>query len=90
MVTNSTSIQMRFSDSGPEWIQAKDVRCKLKKILRNSARCLKCRDEVESKTVYDDQTCSCGNVTVDGGLEYLRRSVVDVNLIEETSIQEAN
>ncbi|MEP3295799.1 MAG: hypothetical protein ABJN34_08520 [Litoreibacter sp.] len=60
----------------------------MKKIIQNSARCLKCGDEVESKTVYDTQSCSCGNLTVDGGSEYLKRLVVDVEYVEETSVQE--
>lgn len=62
----------------------------MRRIIRNSARCLKCDEEVESKSVYDTQTCSCGNLIVDGGREYLRRSAVDASLISETSIQDAD
>lgn len=43
------------------------------KIKRNVIRCLKCNDIIESKTVYDFVTCSCGACSVDGGLQYLRR-----------------
>lgn len=44
------------------------------KILRNSVRCLKCNDEIESKHTHDFKYCSCGNIGVDGGKEYLRRA----------------
>ncbi|WP_425278866.1 DUF7695 domain-containing protein [Caldifermentibacillus hisashii] len=36
-------------------------------------RCKKCDDVIESKSVHDFQTCSCGAVEVDGGLEYAKR-----------------
>lgn len=42
-------------------------------ILRNSAKCLSCGDEIESKHRHDFVTCSCGNLSVDGGLCYLKR-----------------
>lgn len=42
-------------------------------ILRNAARCLKCNEVIESKHRHDFVTCSCGNISVDGGKEYLRR-----------------
>lgn len=43
------------------------------KILVNKARCKKCGDVLESKTVHDYKKCSCGAISVDGGLEYIRR-----------------
>ncbi|AXB29679.1 DUF7695 domain-containing protein [Faecalibacterium prausnitzii] len=43
------------------------------KIVRNMIRCKKCRDVIESCTVYDFKFCSCGSCAVDGGHEYLRR-----------------
>ncbi|MCH5325471.1 MAG: hypothetical protein J1E39_09705 [Eubacterium sp.] len=45
----------------------------MKKIIRNAIRCKKCGDIIESKSVHDFKTCSCGAVSVDGGHEYLRR-----------------
>ena len=45
----------------------------MKKILRNAVRCKKCGDIIESKTRHEFQTCTCGNVSVDGGHIYLRR-----------------
>lgn len=42
-------------------------------ILRNSARCLQCGDEVESTHRHDFRTCRCGTLGVDGGHDYIRR-----------------
>lgn len=42
-------------------------------ILRNSARCLHCGDEVESTHRHDFRTCGCGELSVDGGHDYIRR-----------------
>lgn len=42
-------------------------------IKRNAGRCLSCGDVIESRATDDCVTCSCGQCTVDGGLEYLRR-----------------
>lgn len=43
------------------------------KLTRNAVRCLHCGDVIESKTVNDFVTCSCGKAAVDGGLLYRRR-----------------
>jgi hypothetical protein len=42
------------------------------KILRNRARCKLCNDIIESLHRHDYQTCSCGEIMVDGGRDYLR------------------
>ena len=42
-------------------------------IVRNAARCLNCRDVVESRHVHDFVSCSCGQLSVDGGHDYARR-----------------
>lgn len=42
-------------------------------ILRNSARCLDCGDEVESTHRHDFKWCRCGKLGVDGGHDYIRR-----------------
>lgn len=41
--------------------------------MRNLAKCKRCGDIIESKSVHDFQMCSCGSIFVDGGDEYLRR-----------------
>ena len=39
----------------------------------NKAKCLKCGDVIESSHRHDFVTCSCGNLSVDGGHDYLKR-----------------
>jgi hypothetical protein len=41
-------------------------------IIRNAAQCAQCKDIIESTHVHDFKECSCGNIFVDGGREYLR------------------
>jgi len=48
------------------------------KILRNRAVCLRCNTEIESKSTHDFVTCKCGNLSVDGGLDYIKRGCVIV------------
>jgi hypothetical protein len=42
-------------------------------ILSNQVECLKCGDKPFSRHRHDYQTCKCGNVSVDGGMDYTRR-----------------
>lgn len=59
------------------------------RILRNSAKCLLCGEEIESRHRHDFKTCKCGNLSVDGGREYLRRSFGSGDTgYEDTSITE--
>ena len=55
-------------------------------IIRNRARCLSCGDILESRSVHDFVTCSCGNLSVDGGHEYLKRNVRDTSKYVELSV----
>lgn len=57
----------------------------MKKITKNALKCLKCGDIIESKDRHDYVTCSCGNVSVDGGLDYLRRSFIEADSWEDLS-----
>jgi len=43
------------------------------KIKTNKVQCKKCNEIIESKHCHDFVTCSCGEVSVDGGRDYLRR-----------------
>lgn len=56
-------------------------------IVRNSAKCLDCNTEIESTHRHDLKSCSCGNVFVDGGKDYLRRVYMNENW-EDTSIKD--
>lgn len=55
-------------------------------IVRNSAMCLKCEVEIESRHRHDYVTCPCGAVAVDGGKDYLKRSVRPDAEYKDTSI----
>lgn len=44
-----------------------------RRLLVNKAQCLLCQDIIESKSRWDFQMCSCGNLHVDGGLDYVKR-----------------
>ena len=58
-------------------------------IIKNSARCCVCETEIESKHRHDYVSCPCGNLSVDGGTDYLKRSVSYVNKYDDTSIVES-
>lgn len=42
-------------------------------ILQNEAQCLNCNDIIWSGSRHDFKSCKCGNICVDGGMEYIRR-----------------
>jgi len=44
------------------------------RLTRNAAYCTLCHDEIESTHRHDFVTCRCGNLSVDGGMAYVRRS----------------
>ena len=44
------------------------------KIIKNSIRCNRCGDVITSMQTHEYVTCSCGQCSVDGGNEYLKRS----------------
>lgn len=52
----------------------------------NRVKCLICNDIIESKHRHDFVYCTCGNVAVDGGRDYLRRVTDDPSNVEELSI----
>lgn len=45
-----------------------------KRIIRNMAQCLKCKDVITSYHGHDYKTCTCGSLSVDGGMNYLKRA----------------
>lgn len=55
-------------------------------ILRNSAQCKLCGEEVESEGVHDFKWCGCGEIFVDGGRSYLRRGARDLTNFIDTSM----
>lgn len=62
-------------------------------IVRNSAKCLKCGEDIESTHRHDFVSCSCGSVCVDGGKEYLRRcgnteDYEDTSICKEVDVEQ--
>jgi hypothetical protein len=55
------------------------------KIIRNSARCRRCEEEIESTHRHDFRWCGCGAIAVDGGRSYLKRAG-EIEDCEETSV----
>lgn len=57
-------------------------------IIRNAIQCKKCGDIIESVSVHDFKTCSCGACSVDGGHQYLRRCALSMaDFIELSEFQ---
>ena len=54
------------------------------RIVRNSAQCRVCQDNIESKSVHDFVSCKCGAIAVDGGREYIHW-VGDLDMFIDTS-----
>ena len=54
-------------------------------ILRNKAQCKVCEDIIESTHRHDFVRCKCGEIFVDGGIDYLRRGAGDLDNIIELS-----
>lgn len=57
------------------------------KIIKNAIQCKKCGDVIESTSVHEFVTCSCGACAVDGGHDYLRRcgnldDIIDLSVVE--------
>jgi hypothetical protein len=61
---------------------------KNQKIISNKIKCNYCKDIIESKYRHDFKECKCKRVSVDGGLDYLKRTFMESNDYEELSISE--
>ena len=48
---------------------------RVNKIVINASQCLICGDILVSKNRHDFVACSCENLSVDGGTDYLKRNV---------------
>lgn len=63
-----------------------------RRITKNAVKCKICGDIIESTYRHDFVTCSCGNVSVDGGNDYLRRAFKNrdeyIELSESEPIEE--
>lgn len=54
-----------------------------RRLTRNAAKCLKCNTTVESKHRHDFVMCACGDLFVDGGLEYNRAGFKNLSDVED-------
>ncbi len=57
-----------------------------KVLIHNRAKCLICGDVLESLHVHDFKVCSCGNISVDGGLQYIKRSAKILDKIQDLCV----
>lgn len=55
-------------------------------IWKNQAKCLSCLEVIISNNRHDFVTCSCGNLSVDGGSFYTRRLFQTADSWEEMSL----
>lgn len=60
------------------------------KILRNIAKCKKCGDTIESRSVHHFVWCSCKSVFTDGGHDYIRRGETEPGILEDLSVFESD
>lgn len=56
-------------------------------ILSNQALCLICEERPFSANRHDHKSCSCGNVSVDGGMSYIRHSYKDKSKYVNLSVE---
>lgn len=56
------------------------------RILINAAECGSCGEQVWSVHVHDFNSCECGNIKVDGGLTYIKRTVKDSSMYDDKSV----
>jgi hypothetical protein len=58
-------------------------------IVKNAVYCKLCKTEIESKHRHDFVLCPCGNIAVDGGHVYTKRSLRgDPNSFEDRSVEQ--
>lgn len=60
----------------------------MKVIKRNAVQCALCQQVIESRHRHDFVTCACGHTSVDGGLDYLKRSFDSLRPIELSEIED--
>lgn len=58
-------------------------------IVINAAKCNECGEVKISLHRHDFRTCKCGNISVDGGTDYIKRSCATTNYVE-LSVCEVN
>jgi hypothetical protein len=60
-------------------------------VVVNKAQCKLCGDVIQSTNRHDFVRCGCGEIAVDGGTSYLKRSAKNLeNIIELSETYEEN
>lgn len=57
------------------------------RILRNSVKCKKCKNVIESKIAGGLVTCNCGGISISGGRERLERYGNEKKFVERSVIE---
>ena len=69
---------------GPDSTKAHCDRLNVGEYYINAVECSVCGYYVRSRNRHDMVTCKCGNVSVDGGSHYLKRSFQTDNFIDRS------
>lgn len=59
----------------------------MKKLIENKEQCKLCGDILISKSTHNKKSCSCGNLTVDGGMDYIKRNWKQKDSFIELSVE---
>jgi len=54
-------------------------------VVTNKAQCKLCGDVIESKHGHDFKRCKCGEISVDGGKNYIKRAAKNLDSSIELS-----
>lgn len=77
----------KYQDEFPIDSLAEDRRKKdVGDIFMNQAQCLLCKEVIVSENRHHYNTCKCGNLSVDGGSWYLKRSFKKEDSWEDLSV----
>lgn len=80
-------LNYRYQDEFPIDSKIEDRRRKyVGDVYLNQAACTLCNDIIISRNKHDYNVCKCGNLSVDGGSWYLKRSVKGADSWKEMSI----
>lgn len=85
-LTEEEIVEYHLTQDAPPFPEEKEAKRIKPLILHNRAKCLACGDVIESTYTHEFVICSCGNLSVDGGHDYLKRSVKDDSKYEELSV----
>ena len=69
-----TLLVAEYEKTRPPILWAKEKQVTKEYLTRNASQCRKCGDLIVSKHRHDFVTCKCGAISVDGGLNYSRRT----------------